>query len=105
MTEFIYDAPRGMRTHRNFESVTAMGDMWWCNDLGRWVKAGDKASKGKATSSHHKAWEGAPRTLKALKSYIKRHPELAGETLVFVNRYYIKREGKPDVYRHITVNL
>lgn len=103
MTEFIYDAPRGMRTNRGFDSVTSY-DMWYCHAIGKWVEARGPHTAGHSLSTHHNAWDGAPRTFKAFKSYLKRHPELKGRVML-CHRNYIPQNGKPDIHLGITAIL
>lgn len=55
MIEFIYDAPRGMRTHRNFESVTAMANNVALFELAKSIIA-DPAKWHKGTYCTDEDW-------------------------------------------------
>ena len=79
MWVFSFDAPRGCRVMSGFSEVTVMepAGYWWVRDDKKWVDDIDKG-RGKHLSSHHDAFEGAPRTFRAFKRYLKRRPELRG---------------------------
>lgn len=80
MWKLTYDAPRGMRVNRYFWAVTTTGDLWWCYESKKWVDWENK--KGSQGFSTHCS---GPKTTKAFLRYLKNHPELKGEEVVFVN--------------------
>lgn len=80
MWKLTYDAPRGLRVNRYFWSITTFGSgLWWCYESEKWVTDTSNSRKGVSTHCH------GPKTTKAFLRYLKKHPELKGEDVVFVN--------------------
>lgn len=76
--QITYDAPRGLRTNRGFWALTTFGNLWWCEELGIWT---DVVPKGMGASTHCHG----PKTTKAFLRYLRKHPELKGHEVIFVN--------------------
>lgn len=76
--KLTYDAPVGLRTNRGFWAVTTFGpdSMWWHHESKTWLK-----EIVGACGSHHTG----PRTTRAFMRYLRNHPELKGQEVVFVN--------------------
>lgn len=95
--ELSYTAPRGLRTNRGFTSVTVItsnrSHWWWCQEKGRWITHEEDFNDRR--TSHHDLCDGAPKTKKAFARYLRKHPELKGETVMLVNRCYELDGGEP----------
>lgn len=86
-----HHAPKGLRTNRNFWAVTAMGSkrLWYCGELDKWLE-GETIPEGFSHSTH----DHGPKTTKAFLRYLKKHHELRGSEVVFVNNNYYDFKGK-----------
>lgn len=77
--QITYDAPRGLRINRGFWGITIFGGLWWCKGSNKWLA---NPPSGESYSSHCHG----PKTTKAFLRYLRKHPELKGQEVIFVNR-------------------
>jgi len=69
---FEFDAPVGERMMRRFWGVTLnKDDLWFGHEEKKWLESTAQSTGGASN------WDHAPRTFKAFKRYLKRHPELS----------------------------
>lgn len=83
MWKLEYSAPRGLRTNRGFSGVVVLDDnVWYSYQHSKWLPYEDVGVEGFSTL-HYK-----PKTTKAFKRYLKKHPELKPYKVVLVHRHY-----------------
>lgn len=87
MWKLHYSAPHGHRVDYRWLWVIVPG-MWYNYDQQKWIKDGEPFDCGRASTCHVK-----PKSIKAFMRYLKKHPELKGHRVIFVNRWY-----SPDYY-------
>jgi hypothetical protein len=78
-----FEAPKGTRCHRYFDSVTCMcaNSLWWSDEDKKWVPLEDIKDSGSSNC-------GPVRTLKAFKRHLRKHPELKGRRVTLASRYH-----------------
>lgn len=80
---FEFDAPLGSRIlNSGWGGITCFHKdeaLWWNYDLKKWTS---RAEGG--VSSHN----FGPKSFKAFKRYLRNHPELKSQEVVFVSRYW-----------------
>ena len=90
MWKLTYDAPYGRRINRYWWEVTTyptkseQRELWWVYSLNKWATH----STGTSSTHHNK-----PKSIKAFKRYLEKHPELKGYEVVLVNKYYTEDHG------------
>ncbi|QIW87799.1 hypothetical protein Ab1vBOLIVR5_gp151 [Agrobacterium phage OLIVR5] len=86
MWHIEYEAEVHSRVNRYFRSITtcrfSTDDpyLWWCYDKKKFVPIEE-------TSGQYSNHSEGPRTIKAFKRFLRKHPELKGYEVIFVNRY------------------
>lgn len=85
MWKLEYEAPRGHRIDLGWFGVTSFGDKVYNATTNKWQDGWDEGS----CSTH----DMKPNSIKAFINYLKRHPELIGEEVLFANRYYTESHG------------
>lgn len=60
--------------------------MWFSHTLRRWIPESEYAKTPGALGTHHDG-TGAPKTHRAFKRYLRKHPELKGCEVWHVSRY------------------
>ena len=80
MWVFKYEAPLGCRIDRGWFGVTVQG-LWHNHTMNIWQGGLDKECA-------HGTHGTRPKSVKAFKRYLRKHPELKGFNVVFCSRYY-----------------
>ncbi len=94
MWTFKFDAPKNTRIlSYGFNSVCVEETgIWFYPKYNKWLTDEERPEKNYGRySSHHNAWEGSPRTFKAFKRYLNKHPELRNKTVTLVHKYRDER--------------
>lgn len=92
MWVFTYDAPKGSRVKRYFDSVTVSG-LWYDKKIDKWVEDIEGA-----TSSHDDL--NHPKTERGFNRYLRKHPNLEGHEVTFVNNYHEVDKNGNFLYSH-----
>ena len=96
MWKFKFNAPIHCRIlSYGFRSVSLSNQdsrLWFYPKFNQWLNDDNRPSEDYGSySTHHNVWNGAPKTFKAFKKYVERHPELKGSTVTLVHQYYDDR--------------
>lgn len=101
-----YKAPKGFRVNRYFDSVTThrisddQKNVWFYDAYNVWsVDAPVDDYKG-CMSTHHS--RHSPKSYKAFKRYLNKHPELKGYEVVLVNRFYNTLKTGERIHLHLS---
>ncbi len=96
MWELSYEAPVGKRVNRYWRDVCVyylnedQEVLWFVYDLNKWCPIWEgKEGWGKSASTHHRK----PKSIKAFKNYLEKHPELKGYQVRFINKYHLDDHG------------
>lgn len=91
MWKFEFEAPVGLRCMKGFWGVCVWSgknqdSVWWCEEQQKWVTPENAGKQGYSTHHH------GPKSFKAFKRYLRKHPELKGHNVELVHRDHLKDE-------------
>lgn len=98
MWKLTYDAPKGLRTNRGFWAITT--DTLYLSFF-------EKSKVWDFPCNHsmvecHSTHDHGPKTTKAFKRYLNKHPELKDHKVIFVHTQYYPDIKGERVNLHIT---
>jgi len=68
---FVFDAPVGERILKRYWGVTSFEDFWFDREANKWIPSAELDGQRSVGN-----WDHRPRTFKAFKRYLRKHPEL-----------------------------
>lgn len=94
--KLCYSASKNERINYNFYGVRVQRRskkqpaMWYSENTKTWVPRPEVNRSHDfygTVYSHHHSGSGAPKTARGIRRYLRKHPELKGYIIVFVNNY------------------